>query len=91
MTSWRKLLCQKKPKHLTDLSELRGLSALSEEDQAKVKAWWDAQNAPKPSPLKRKAPDGGDAAGGGSSAEIGDPKKMKVGELKAALKAHGLA
>ena len=88
MVSWRHLECQKKPKHLTDLSALAGLSQLSSEDQDKVKAWWDGQNAPKSSPVKRKAPDGDTA--GGSTAEMGDPKKMKAGELKAALKAHGL-
>lgn len=88
MVSWRHLECQKKPKHLTDLSGLVGLSQLSSEDQDKVRVWWDSQNAPKSSPVKRKAPDG-DAAGG-STAAMGDPKKMKASEIKAALKAHGL-
>lgn len=83
LTSWRHLECQKKPKNLADLSGLSGLSALGADDQAKVAAWHVAASAT--------------ASGGGNKraaeeapALMGDPKKMKAAELKAALKAHGL-
>lgn len=79
MTSWRHLECQKKPKGLADLAQLAGLGALSAEDQARVKAWYESSAA---GGKKRAAEDAPPA--------VGDPKKMKAAEMKAALKARGL-
>ena len=86
MTSWRHLDCQKKPKALTSTSEISGLFTLSHGDQIKVNAWFEQQMAPKASPKKRKA----GAVEGADAAVMGDPKKMKAAELKAALTAAGL-
>ena len=102
MTSWRHLACQKIPKAMTSLASLTGLASLQAEDQAKVEAWFASASAPKDKSVggtKRKAGDGdgnADASSSGASlsatvpAAIGDPKKMKVGELKAACTAYGL-
>jgi len=94
MTSWRHLECQKKPKAMDSLDMLQGLDTLSEADQAKVKVWFEAASAPKSATKKRKA-DEVDGGEGGSeelpSLTSASIKKMKAGELKAALGAHGLS
>ena len=36
MTSWRHLECQKKPKAITDTTQVKGTSALSAEDQIRI-------------------------------------------------------
>lgn len=91
MTSWRHLECQKKPKAMTDLSALAGLTSLTAEDQAKVETWFVAAAAPaKKSTGKRSADAPPDGSSGGEIGEIGDPKKMKAAEVKKALEANGL-
>jgi len=92
MMSWRHLECQKRPKPskgLDSLDELAGLTALSAADQAKVEAWFLSrapEAASKSSGKKRAA-----GEDGGAGAISGDPKKMKIGELKEACAAAGLA
>lgn len=100
MCSWRHLACQKMPKGLTSVSELSGLLALTAEDRAKVETWFaegGAAAAKKSAGTKRRVDDANaDGSAGASSssdaaAVVGDPKKMKIGELKAACAAHGLS
>jgi hypothetical protein len=92
MTSWRHLLCQKKPKTgLDDLNELKGIDQLEAEDRKAVEAWFNSAGAGAGGKKRTHA----DAAGGGSSAgvtipPVADVKKMKPAELKAALEAYGL-
>ena len=89
MTSWRHFECQKKPKALSDLSQLAGLASLSADDQAKVEAWFASPVSGKSTGKKRAADDADGTAG--PDLASADLKKMKAGELKAALEAAGLS
>lgn len=90
MTSWRHLECVKRPKPgkgLDSLDELSGLTAISADDRSKVETWF-AQAAAAPaakSAGKKRAAEDDPAV-----SPLGDPKKMKIGELKEALAAAGL-
>jgi cytochrome c553 len=78
MTSWRHLDCQKKPKGLTDLAMLCGLTSLSAADQKQVEDWFAAATAPKPTATASKKRSADDAAGAPAGLGGADLKKMKA-------------
>merc|ERR1719203_1534440 len=79
MTAWRHPECQKKPKNLSSANEIEGLAALKAEDQEKVQAWFEASGTKKRSSSETAA----EAAM--------DSKKMKLPEMKNALKSAGVS
>ena len=99
MTSWNHLDCKKKPKGLTSIDQIQGMSAIKPDDKAKVEAWFaSSASALAGSGKKRSAADSAAAAssstgGGGGAVDLpptADLKKMKAADLKAALASYGL-